>query len=216
MAIMQDSAAPSFFSPTLADYIIYGEIRKVQTSIQDICTLKVRNKIEELENIAYAEQFTKVASFECLSRFKAGFSQPIVALNDKECCMSLLYITLWFSHWMKQIDLLKDLDSIVYSDQCLWQHPKEARRIFLYDDCQVEEQQLDDFFCALILISLKQQETLRRNSFHQFFCLPLPRWCCSQPDQGNHSRFSHRREVWGSNHLKHGIAVSCVQGWHSW
>ena len=145
MAIMQDSAAPSFFSPTLADYIIYGEIRKVQTSIQDICTLKVRNKIEELENIAYAEQFTKVASFECLSRFKAGFSQPIVALNDKECCMSLLYITLWFSHWMKQIDLLKDLDSIVYSDQCLWQHPKEARRIFLYDDCQVEEQQLDDF-----------------------------------------------------------------------
>ena len=63
---MQGSAAPSFFSPTVADYIVTSKIKdkgKVQTSIQDICNLKVRNKLEEIENFEDAERFKKVASY---------------------------------------------------------------------------------------------------------------------------------------------------------
>ena len=76
------------------------------------------HKLEKIENIADSEQFKKVVSFET-----AGFSQPTVAMNDKD--KMLLIITLNYT----LIESLAETDQFIEGLrlsgllQCLRQHP---------------------------------------------------------------------------------------------
>ena len=67
-AIMQGSLAPSFFPPTLADYIVVGELNRAQSRIDDVFDKEVRDKLKKLKIIEDPEEFKRVASFECALR----------------------------------------------------------------------------------------------------------------------------------------------------
>ena len=81
-AIMQGSPAPSFLSPTLADYIVVGELNTAQSRI-DVFHKEVRDKLKELKITEDPEEFKRVASFECALRLDAGFCKPIVTSEGK-------------------------------------------------------------------------------------------------------------------------------------
>ena len=82
LAIMQGSPAPSFLCPTLADYIVFGELSRAWSRI-DVFDKEVRDKLKELEIIEDPEEFKRAASFECALRFDAGFRKPILTIEHK-------------------------------------------------------------------------------------------------------------------------------------
>ena len=83
MSIIQGAPSPSFFAFPVVDYILYGCVDKVTTSIDDVPSVKVRQKLEELQSTTNAEDFKQLASFNCSMRFKAGYTKPIVTIEDK-------------------------------------------------------------------------------------------------------------------------------------
>lgn len=83
MAIIQGPPSPSFFAPPVVDYILHGEMEKVHTSVADVPSAKVRNKVMELQNTTDSEDFKQLASFNCSMRFKAGYTKPIVTLKTR-------------------------------------------------------------------------------------------------------------------------------------
>eukprot|EP00794_Sanderia_malayensis_P008464 gene8464-9371_t len=66
------------------DYILHGKLEAVLTSVSDLPNEKVRLKLEELDLISDPEVFKKEASFNVQFRFKAGYSKPLVTLEDKQ------------------------------------------------------------------------------------------------------------------------------------
>ena len=83
MAIIQGAASPSFFSRPVVDYILYGCVEKITTSVGDVPNVKVRQKLEELQCCTDPEDFKQLASFNCSMRFKAGYTKAIVTIDDK-------------------------------------------------------------------------------------------------------------------------------------
>ena len=71
----------SFLSPTLADYIVFGELSRAQSRIDDVFDKEVRDKLKELKSIEDPEEFKRAASFECALRFDAGCCKPIVTIE---------------------------------------------------------------------------------------------------------------------------------------
>ena len=51
MSIIQGAASPNFFTSPVADYILYGCVEKVSTSVCDVPNAKVREKLEELPGV---------------------------------------------------------------------------------------------------------------------------------------------------------------------
>ena len=88
MSIIQGALSPSFFASPVVDYILYGCVDKVTTSIDDVPSVKVRQKLEELHSTNNAEDFKQLASFNFSMRFKAGYTKPIATIEDK---VSLIY-----------------------------------------------------------------------------------------------------------------------------
>ena len=81
LAIPQGSPAPSFLSPTLADYIVFGELSSGELSrahsrIDDVFDKEVRDKLKELKSIEEPEEFKRVACFQCALRFEQPFVSP--------------------------------------------------------------------------------------------------------------------------------------------
>ena len=104
LAIMQGSPAPSFLSPTLADYIVFGELSRAQSRIDDVFDKEVRDKLKELKIIEDPKEFKRVASFECALRFDAGFCKPMIVTTEDKVKMLhilLLCIRLYFNHQLR-------------------------------------------------------------------------------------------------------------------
>ena len=99
MSIIQGAPSPSFFASSVVDYILYGCVDKVTTSIDDVPNVKVRQKLEELQSTTNAEDFNQLASFNCSMRFKAGYTKPIVTFEDKASLIRYicLHYTLLYS-----------------------------------------------------------------------------------------------------------------------
>lgn len=157
--IMQGSPAPSFLSPTLADYIAFGELSRAQSRIDDVFDKEVMDKLKELKIIEDPEEFKRVASFECALRFDAGFCKPIVTIEDK---VKMLYIiTLHYTLLQSLAEVNQFIEGLKLSGllECMRQHPYEARKLFIYENNQISGEELDDLFGCR---AWKQQKRIGR------------------------------------------------------
>ena len=146
MGILQGSPSPCFFTPTTADYIVFGKIEKVSTCITDVPNPKVRQKLEDWAKIKDPEVFAKVASFECPFRFKASFSKPVVTIEDKDKLFhaialhyNLLTALSEINQFVEGLNLHGLLDHVR-------QHPLKARQLFLHTENQLTAEKVDDLF----------------------------------------------------------------------
>lgn len=148
LAIMQGSPAP-FLSPTLADYIVFGELSRAQSRIDDVFDKEVRDKLKELKIIEDPEEFKRVASFECALRFDAGFCKPIVTIEDK---VKMLHInTLHYTLLQSLAKVNHFIEGLKLNGllKCMRQHPYEARKLFIYENNQISGEELDDLLVPL-------------------------------------------------------------------
>ena len=63
---------------------MYGKLDAVKVSVSDLISGRVKTTLEELEAISDPVKFKQEASFNTPLRFKAGYTKPIVAFEDKE------------------------------------------------------------------------------------------------------------------------------------
>ena len=146
IGIVQGSASPCFLAPVVADYIIYGTIEKANASIKDIPKAKVREKLEELQSIEDPQAFSKVASFECSFRFKAGFSKPVIKFEERDKMFRAIALHYTLLSSLSEIEQFIDGLNIHGLVDCLRQHPYEARKLFVYAENQLTAELLDDLF----------------------------------------------------------------------
>ena len=74
-----------------------GKLDKVSACAQDITNAKAKAKLQELQEISDPKKFKQVVTFAYLIRFKAGYTKPIVTIEDKNDlirCISLHYLLL--------------------------------------------------------------------------------------------------------------------------
>ena len=83
LVIMQESLAPSFLSPTSADYIVSGELSRAQSRTDDVFDKEVRHKLKELKSIEDPEEFTRVASLNVHFDSTQAFVSPLSPLKIK-------------------------------------------------------------------------------------------------------------------------------------
>lgn len=84
LSVLQGSPGPVMFAaPPSVDYIVYGKLDSVSVSVSDLPSGKVKITLRELEAIADCERFMQEAFFNTPLRFKAGYTKPIVTLEDK-------------------------------------------------------------------------------------------------------------------------------------
>ena len=146
LAILQGSPAPSFLSPTLADYIVFGELSRAQSRIDDVCDKEVRDKLKGLKSIEDPEEFKRIASFECALRFDAGFCKPIVTIEDK--VKMLHVITLHYTLLQSLAEVNQFIEGLKLNGllECMRQHPYEARKLFIYEITRFQEKNLMIFW----------------------------------------------------------------------
>ena len=72
------------FVAPVANYILYGKLDAVKVSVCDLLSGKVKTTLEGLEAISDPVKFKQEASFNTPLRFKAGYTKPIVAFEDKQ------------------------------------------------------------------------------------------------------------------------------------
>ena len=72
------------FAAPIVHYILYGKLDALKVSVSDLASGKVKTTLEELEAISDPVKFKQEASFNTPLRFKAGYTKPIVAFEDKE------------------------------------------------------------------------------------------------------------------------------------
>ena len=72
------------FAAPVANYILYGKLDAVKVSVCDLLSGKVKTTLEGLEAISDPVKFKQEASFNTPLRFKAGYTKPIVAFEDKQ------------------------------------------------------------------------------------------------------------------------------------
>ena len=82
-AIMPGSLAHSLLSPTLADYIVFGELSTAQSRIDDVFDKEVRDKLKELKIIEDPEEFKRVASLNVHLDSMRAFASPLSPLKLK-------------------------------------------------------------------------------------------------------------------------------------
>ena len=133
----------------MADYIVYGKLEKVSTSITDLPNAKANKKLQELQEICDPDKFKQAASFDCSLRFKAGYSKPIVSMEDKDDlirCVSLHYSLLF------GLELEQFLDGLKISGllELLRDHPMKARHLFMQSaENQLTAERVDDLFVCV-------------------------------------------------------------------
>ena len=80
--LLQEFQGLKYFSKTVVDYILIGEIGNLKPSIEEIPNTDVKESLQKLLKITDEEAFKNEASFDC--RFEAGNCKPFVYLQDKE------------------------------------------------------------------------------------------------------------------------------------
>ena len=137
MSIIQGAASPNFFSSPVADYILYCCVEKVTTSVCDVPNAKVRQKLEELQSTTDPDDFKQLASFNCSMRFKAGYTKPIVTIEDKAALIRYicLHYTLLYSlphveqfiNGLKLYGLVDIIRKVLQKARVLFQVCEESR-----------------------------------------------------------------------------------------
>ena len=147
MSIIQGAASPSFFASPVVDYILHGCVEKVAVSVEDVPNAKVRQKLEELQRTSDPEDFKQLASFNCSMRFKAGYTKPIVTIEDKASLIRYicLHYTLLYSlpHMEQFINGLKLYGLL----EVIRQVPEKARVLFqVCEESRLTAEIVDELF----------------------------------------------------------------------
>ena len=98
LSLYQGSPGPTMFAVPVVDYTLYGKLNAVKVSVNDLTSGKVKTTLEELEAISNPVKFKQESSLNTPLRFKAGYTKPIVAFEDKEefitcICLHQLILT---------------------------------------------------------------------------------------------------------------------------
>ena len=72
------------FAAPVVDYILYGKLDAIKVSVCDLLSGKVKTTLEELEAISGPVKFKQEVSSNTPLRFKAGYTKPVVAFEDKQ------------------------------------------------------------------------------------------------------------------------------------
>ena len=133
----------------MADYIVFGELSRAQSRIDDVFDKKVRDKLKELKIIENPEEFKRVGSSECALRFDAGFCNPIVTIEDKVKMLHI--ITLHYTLLQSLAEVNQFIEGLKLNGllECMRQHPYEARKLFIYENNQISGEELDDLLVPL-------------------------------------------------------------------
>ena len=161
LGVMQGSPSPAFFASPAVDYILYGKLEKVKIEISDVPNAKAKNKLQELDAMNDPVEFKQAASFNCPLRFKAGFSKPIVTLEDKSDLMQCiaLHHTLLFS--LPELDQFIEGLKLNGFLELIRQEPNKSRCLFEVSQLEsLTAEKVDDLF----LINLSPQGSNRRAS----------------------------------------------------
>ena len=159
--------SPSFLSPTLADYIVFGELSRAQSRIDDVFDIEVRDKLKELKIIEDPEEFKRAASFECALRFDAGFCKPIVTIEDKVKMLHIITLHYTLLQSLAQVNQFIEGLKLNGLLECIRQHPYEASKLFIYENNQISGEELDDLLVPLFAKSgSNKRELEERVSFN--------------------------------------------------
>ena len=146
--ILQGSPS-CFFTPTIPDYKVYGKIEKVSRCITDVPNPKVRQKLEDLEKIKDLEVFTKVASFKCPFRSQAGFSKPVITIEDKDKLFHAIALHSTLLTSLSEINQFVEGLNLYGLLNHLHQYPLKACHLFLHTRNQLTAEKMDDLFMPL-------------------------------------------------------------------
>ena len=72
------------FAAPVVDCILYGKLDAMKVSVCDLLSGKVKTTLEELEAISGPVKFKQEVSSNTPLRFKAGYTKPVVAFEDRQ------------------------------------------------------------------------------------------------------------------------------------
>ena len=84
LSVDQGSPGPAMFAAPVVDCILYGKLDAMKVSVCDLLSGKVKTTLEELEAISSPVKFKQEVSSNTPLRFKAGYTKPVVAFEDKQ------------------------------------------------------------------------------------------------------------------------------------
>ena len=132
----------------------------VSTCVEDVPNAKAKKKLEEFQSISDPDQFKQVASFDCSLRFKAGYTKPVVTIEDEDDlirCISLHYLLSGLVELEQFIEGLK-LNGML---QRICEHPRQARHLFM---SSAENRVTAEMLYELVICMLSPEGSNKRAS----------------------------------------------------
>ena len=146
LGILQGSPGPKYFSKTVVDYIFSGCAENLQPTVDEIPNTDIKDCLQKLEKVSDADEFKRQASFECDFRFEAGFTKPIVTIDDKEDflkCITLHYTVLVCLSEINQfVEGLKTCNLL----SLIQESPEMFRSVFQVSSAKLTAEDLDNIF----------------------------------------------------------------------
>ena len=122
------------FAAPIVDYILYGKLDAVKVSVCDLTSGKVKTTLEELDAISDPVKFKQEASFNTPLRFKAGYTKPIVAFEDKQEFIRCICLHQLILSTQSEIDqFIKGLMTNSILD-AIRNNPDKSRKLLQHDD----------------------------------------------------------------------------------
>ena len=100
------------------------------TSINDIPNVKVRQKLEELQSTTNPKDFKQLAAFNCSMRFKAGYTKPIVTIEDKASLIHYICLHHTLLYSLPHIEQLINGLQLYGLLEIVRQIPEKSRMLF--------------------------------------------------------------------------------------
>ena len=134
LSLYQGSPGPAMFAAPIVDYILYGKLDAVKVCVSDLTNGKVKTTLEELEAITDPVKFKQEASFNTPLRFKAGYTKPIVAFEDKEEFIRCICLHQLILSTQSEIDqFIKGLTTNGILD-VIRNNPDKSRKLLQHDN----------------------------------------------------------------------------------
>ena len=134
LSLYQGSPGPAMFAAPIVDYILYSKLDAVKVCVSDLTNGKVKTTLEELEAITDPVKFKQEASFNTPLRFKAGYTKPIVAFEDKEEFIRCICLHQLILSTQSEIDqFIKGLTTNGILD-VIRNNPDKSRKLLQHDN----------------------------------------------------------------------------------
>lgn len=147
--LLQGSAGPKCFGKTVTDYILYGDVKRLSPTLEEVPPGELKMSLEKLQGMDNAEDFKQEASFNSDFRFSHGYTKPLVTFDDKdEFLKAVAFHTIIFSSLHELNQFTEGLKTCGILD-LLRSNPNVFRNVFQYGKTNLTADLLDDIFCPV-------------------------------------------------------------------